>query len=309
MSGLLRVYLRRLLGRRGVFLLRDLLSSVTYSLGLYERPSRPDGVSAIVISYNEEDWIRYFILSVRELVDEYIVMDSSTDRTPEIIRELVGEGLAIRYFRVPPGNIPDVRNKALSEARYKWILVWDADFVMFDEAVYYIRELIGSLKRDRHYLVYWPMVVLCGDICHVCSERPYHIEHWMYTYSSKTRYRYIGATDSLIAPLTLYRALYIERPMGIHINARSPRRTAVKTLWHRYRELFEKASEDFERLAERLAERDFGTRDLEEIGKRIIESTVASLPLYREEVFGRFPSVLRDVYTRCLERHERRGGG
>jgi len=43
----------------------------------------------VTISYNEEDWIRYSLLSIKDLVYEYIVMDSSNDRTPEIIRELI----------------------------------------------------------------------------------------------------------------------------------------------------------------------------------------------------------------------------
>ena len=42
----------------------------------------------MVITYNEEDWIEPSILSIKDLVDEYVIMDSSTDRTPDIIERV-----------------------------------------------------------------------------------------------------------------------------------------------------------------------------------------------------------------------------
>jgi glycosyltransferase involved in cell wall biosynthesis len=60
----------------------------------------------MVITYNEEDWIEPSILSIKDLVDEYIVMDSSTDKTPEIVERVKSEhGLNIKLRRIPPGNI------------------------------------------------------------------------------------------------------------------------------------------------------------------------------------------------------------
>jgi len=86
---MIRIYARKILGRRGTFLLRNIVSDLFYYTGFGEKIDRPDGIAAVTISYNEEDWIRYSLLSIKDLVDEYIVMDSSNDRTPEIIRELI----------------------------------------------------------------------------------------------------------------------------------------------------------------------------------------------------------------------------
>ena len=299
---MIRIYARKILGRRGTFLLRNIVSDLFYYTEFGEKIDRLDGISAVTILYNEEDWIRYSLLSIKDLVDEYIVMDSSNDRTPEIIRELIdNEGLNIRYEWVPPGNIPEVRNRGIRKARFKWILVWDADFILYDEAVKIIREVIESLRKNRHHMIYWPFITICGDLCHVCSEKPYHIEHWMYTYSDKVRYKYLGKIDSLIAPLSIYKVVFIKKPLGLHINARSPRRTAVKHLWYKHRDLFEKSRESFDEIAEELAEKEFSTKDLDLIGEKIIREMTRRLPLYREEVFGRYPASLRDKYLRCLE--------
>lgn len=305
-SGSLRKIIRRLLGRKGVFAARNILSSMFYTLGIYEKPSRPDGVSAITLSYNEEDWIRYSLLSIKDFVDEFIVMDSSTDNTPNIVKELIEkERLNIRYYYVPPGNIAETRNRALELSRYKWILVWDPDFVLFDDSINTLREVIESLDPNKHYLVYWPWITICGDLCHVCSENPYHIEHWMYTYSSKTRYGYVDIFDSLYAPATLYRVHMINRPLGLHISARNPVRTAVRVIWYRYREIFDRSSEDRIELAKKLAMKDFGSDDLYEVGLRIIREEIKRLPLYREEIYGRYPLLLRDQYLKCFERYTR----
>lgn len=91
---------RKILGRKGTFLLRSIVSSISYGLGIYEyadSTGRDEGISAMVCPYNEEDWVEPSLLSIKDLVDEYIVVDSSTDRTPLIINEIKREyGLNIK---------------------------------------------------------------------------------------------------------------------------------------------------------------------------------------------------------------------
>lgn len=293
----IRALIRRLLGRRGTFFLRNTVSEISHALGIYEDPGkRPEGISAMVLTYNEEDWIEPSLLSIKDLVDEYIVADSSSDETPNTISRLRDErGLNIRLFKVPPGSIPEVRNRVLQKASYKWILVWDADFVLFEWAAGFVRSLIESLDRKRHYLIYWPLILLCGDPWHVC-EKPYHIEHWIYTWSPKIKYKYVGRTDSLIAPLYLYKAIHIKKPLGLHINARNPKRTAIKQLWHMFRERFEKAGElgkDHETIAKEMAMSIYGTDDLEAVGVKIIKDAIKNLKPYEPEIYGDYPSVLK----------------
>ena len=49
---------------------------------------RPNCISALVRVRNEEWWIELSTLSVKDLVRQYVVVDASTDRTPDIIDEL-----------------------------------------------------------------------------------------------------------------------------------------------------------------------------------------------------------------------------
>jgi glycosyltransferase involved in cell wall biosynthesis len=295
----LRYYVRRILGRKGTFLLRKVLSEASFRLGFYAGPNsegREFGVSAMVCTYNEEDWVVPALLSARGLVDEYVVVDSSTDRTPELINKLKDEeGLNIRMIRISPGDLAHARMTAIKNARYSWILQLDADFVYFDWAPRYIRGFIEGLDRRRHYLLYWPLILLCGDLKHVCKEA-HHIEHWLFTYSSKLTYKYLYVDgtpfEHLIAPIHLYKALMIDKPMGLHLTGvRNPFKVAYKHLWYLYRDEFQKwsrAGGDPVELARKKALELYGIDDLEEVGRRIISEQISKLPVYT----GEYPSIL-----------------
>jgi hypothetical protein len=95
-------------------------------------------------------------------------------------------------------------------AKYRWILVWDADFVLQDGAASMIKELLGSLDERKYYLIYWPHIFLDGDLQHQNPKNPLHVEHWLSTWSPKLRYEKVGLSNSLIAPLTYYSVVYVE---------------------------------------------------------------------------------------------------
>jgi glycosyltransferase involved in cell wall biosynthesis len=249
----------------------------------------------MVCTYNEEDWVVEALLSAKELVDEYVVVDSSTDRTPELVMKLKDEGLNIRLYRIPPGDLVSARTLAIKEAKYRWILQLDADFIFYDWAPKYLRKFIEGLDERKHYLIYWPWIGLCGDLKHVCSERPYHIEHWLFTYSNTLKYKYLIIDDKplehLIAPLKLYKAVFIDKTLGLHLGIRKPSRLAMRHLWQSFRDEYQRevargiSPEEFFR---RKAKEVYGTEDLEEIGKRLISDMIKSLPVYS----GEYPSVL-----------------
>ena len=86
-----RLLLWKILKRRGTSVIRSITASIYKYLRRRDRPAsyRPYGVSAVVWSKNEEDWIALSMRSVAEIVNEYVLIDSSTDRTPEIAVEVV----------------------------------------------------------------------------------------------------------------------------------------------------------------------------------------------------------------------------
>ncbi|GAY26228.1 glycosyltransferases [Desulfurococcaceae archaeon AG1] len=256
----------------------------------------------MVAVYNEEEWIEPALLSIKDLVDEYVVFDSSSDNTPNIVMRLRDEaGLNIKYRWIPPGSLADKRNMILAETSYRWILFWDGDYVLKEDSVSFIRALIESLDPRRHYLIYWPWLALCGDIYHVCSDKPYQVEHWLYTYSKRLKYKEVYVSglqfELLIAPLWLYKVVYIDKILGVHLAlVKKPVRLAIRDLWWRDKSGFYEAAKkgiSYEEYASMKAKEIYGTGDLEEIGCRIIRDMIEKLPRYDESKYGELPSLVK----------------
>jgi len=103
----------------------------------------PVKISGVIITYNEERNIRECILSMSEVVDEIVVVDSySTDTTPEICRELKVRFLQNRF----DGHI-EQKNFAMSQATYDHILSLDADERVSDG----MKKIILDAKHNWQY--------------------------------------------------------------------------------------------------------------------------------------------------------------
>jgi len=90
----------------------------------------------MVALYNEEDWIEPPFLSIKDLVDVYIIIDSCNENTSKIIERLKKEhGLDIKYRWIPLGDLAYIRNLILARANYRWILHWDGDFIIREDSV------------------------------------------------------------------------------------------------------------------------------------------------------------------------------
>jgi glycosyltransferase involved in cell wall biosynthesis len=93
-------------------------------------------LSAVIITFNEESNIARCINSVRDVVDEIIVLDSfSTDRTTEIAREM-GAVVYQEKFRGYIGQ----KNFAMQLASNDYILSLDADEALDDKLARSISE-------------------------------------------------------------------------------------------------------------------------------------------------------------------------
>ncbi|MGF3572865.1 MAG: glycosyltransferase [Candidatus Bathyarchaeia archaeon] len=261
---------------------------------------REDGISALTCTYNEEDWVEASLLSIKDLVDEILVLDSSTDRTPEIVESLrENRGLPVKLHKMPLGDMAYTRNLGLSMARYRWILIWDADFVLKDEAPAILKKLLGGLDERRYYLIYWPHICLDGDLMHQDPRNALHVEHWLFTWSPKLHYAKVGLSDSLVAPVTYYGVVYVEKPLSFHLRTvRSP----VRLLYRHYRWLMRREGlegkvnmEDY--LKKRMIT-DFGTTNFTQAAKLYFQKYLSSLSEYRKDVYGDYPKVLKNYVKR-----------
>jgi len=89
-------------------------------------------ITAMVLSYNEEDYIRYCLESIKDIVDHVVIVDGeSTDGTMEIIKELNHPMKTIIEDK-KRDDYAYLRNEALNTIRkwnVDWVLVLDADEV------------------------------------------------------------------------------------------------------------------------------------------------------------------------------------
>ncbi len=105
------------------------------------------GLSAVVITCNEESNIARCLESL-SFADEIVVLDSfSTDRTVEIARRYT-DNVSSREF----AGFSDQKNAALALARQDWVLVIDADEVVSPELADEIRAAVASREFDAYQM-------------------------------------------------------------------------------------------------------------------------------------------------------------
>ena len=99
-------------------------------------------------------------------------------------------------------------------------------------------------------------------------------------------------SDHLIAPLRLYKVIRINKVLGLHLGGvRKPSRLAINRLWWMFRGEYQREVAEGvnpEEFFRRKAKEIYGTEDLNEVGKKIINEQIKSLPPYD----GEYPTLL-----------------
>lgn len=104
------------------------------------------GISACVITKNEEKNIARCLNNIRDLVDEIIVVDSfSTDKTVEIARRYTD-----KVYQRQLASFSEQRNYASSLASNRWVLHIDADEVWDDDLRREIERLFVSGEYKKY---------------------------------------------------------------------------------------------------------------------------------------------------------------
>lgn len=103
-------------------------------------------ISAVIITYNEEQFIEKCLASLQGVADEIVVVDSfSTDGTEEICKKY-----NVKFIKHPFEGFRDQKNYALQHATYKNILSLDADEALSDA----LRESILKIKDKWDFDAY-----------------------------------------------------------------------------------------------------------------------------------------------------------
>lgn len=100
-------------------------------------------ISAVIITYNEGEYIGRCLKSITEVADEIIIVDSySTDKTKEIC---LAHG--VKFIEHPFEGFRDQKNYAMMQASYDYILSLDGD----EELSPQLEKSILSVKNDLRY--------------------------------------------------------------------------------------------------------------------------------------------------------------
>jgi hypothetical protein len=304
-QGYLLYLTRRILGIRGTRMLRNFIGDLLIDLRFVpsaDSVCREECVSAMMRVKDEEWWIEPSILSIKDLVDEYVIIDQSRyDRTPEIIDEVKDDyGLNIIHIRDFTVDFVEVSNKALRSTKCKWILRWDGDYVAREELISTIKALIQNLDRRKYYNIYWPHISFEVDLFHINIKNPLHIKHWLVTWSPKVRFIPLKYFEFLYTP-PYHKRIDINKPLSLHLRTVKPpvRLLEWKYWWEmRMKGILGKV-ELYEYIKQRIKE-DFGVEDLHEASLKFLTQlrNRNDIGKYDPSIWGDYPKILKDYVRR-----------
>lgn len=123
-------------------------------------------LSCVIITYNEEKNIERCIVSVKEVVDEIVVVDSfSEDHTKEICTKL-----GVKFIQHNYASMIEQKNYAASQAKYPNILSLDADEALSEDLKKSILEVKQNWKADGFY--FNRLTNYCGEWIRHCGWYP-----------------------------------------------------------------------------------------------------------------------------------------
>lgn len=125
-------------------------------------------LSVVIITFNEEKNIERCILSVLDIADEIVVVDSfSTDRTKEICLKY-----NVKFVENPFAGHIEQKNFVITQAFFKHILSLDADEALDDTLKESIRKVKENWDSDGYYMN--RLTNYCGKWIRHCGWYPDH---------------------------------------------------------------------------------------------------------------------------------------
>jgi glycosyltransferase involved in cell wall biosynthesis len=275
----------------GGYILRKFCSIAPY-LGLVPKANtlgRKPGVSALVRIRNEP-WIEPSLLSIKDFADEIIVVDSSTDDTPEKVRKVVEENdLNVKYIH-KMCYLPEAWQIALSKSSCEWILKWDGDFVAYTY-IKKLKRLLAKLSKAKYYLIQFPHICLDFDLFHVIKDNHYHIEAWIFKYSPVLH----DIIEMKPFP-KFYEKTYLDRSYVMHLRGVKPPSNLLETSyrgsWLR-EENKEKYGYSYQEYLKTRVKSDYGTEDLGKVAQKLFDSLEEKVVPYEKEIYGDYPKILK----------------
>ncbi len=164
---------------------------------------------------NESDIVESFIRYQLNLVDEMIILDNfSTDNTPEIIDNLINEGLPIHLIRdTNTFDSLDIKmtklvHKAVNEHDADLVCLLDCDEFIFSTNEKHPREVLESLDSSKYHLIKWTTYVPTSDDDYNIKFVPKRITH--------VRDDFVETFYKVIVPKEIIKNYKVTVDMGNH---------------------------------------------------------------------------------------------
>jgi glycosyltransferase involved in cell wall biosynthesis len=123
-------------------------------------------LSVVIITFNEEKNIERCLLSVKEVADEIVVLDSfSTDKTPQIC-----EKHQVKFFQHAFDGHIQQKNRAITYAANPHVLSLDADEALDETLIASIKKAKANFEKEGYYLN--RLTNYCGHWVKYCGWYP-----------------------------------------------------------------------------------------------------------------------------------------
>lgn len=123
-------------------------------------------LSVVIITFNEEKNIERCLLSVKEVADEIVVLDSfSKDKTREIC-----EKYDVKFFQHAFDGHIQQKNRAITYASFPHVLSLDADEALDETLQKSIQEIKSNFLKEGYYMN--RLTNYCGHWVRHCGWYP-----------------------------------------------------------------------------------------------------------------------------------------
>lgn len=276
-------------------------------VGLIPKPSRKNGISAMIMTKNEEEWIDLNLQSLKGFADEIVIVDASTDETPEIIEKTASRySLNVKLIRCKSDQVmgktkehAEHSNIALKNTSFHWVVWWEGDLIA-KESIMNLKKEILSLNPNIYYTIPLPTVNLEVDIFHQRRDGKLNIESRLNTYSDSLVFEDKGRFEVLQIPF-YYKPIYryiLRRPYYVFhmVSVKNAKKLLFRSFWTDWREL--RDYNKFPKLEDYVMYRiknDWGINDIEEAARYYVNRIrCKNLVPYDKERFGEYPELLKE---------------
>jgi|GEM_PF-878693 len=279
------------------------------SLGLIKKPHfHEEGISVVIPVKDEEEWIEPSILSVQDVADEIIVIDSSVeDNTTKIVERLADRNDKIRHVRFyceAPNSFALACHIGLVVAHFKWMFKWDSDCVArSSQALMDWRERIMNLDKNKYYVIQIPRINLEGDLFHQPRDCPFGgYEGRIFTWSPELRCvlknndieYWVGDSIWGYRFPPWYKKLRWDDAYVFHCNIKNPRRMLLRMFWSDWMAINDyKRFPTLEDYALYRIRNEWKMDSLDEAVSFFSKKSLDSLVPYDKKRFGDYPELLK----------------